>query len=88
VDRVVGDGGLIQNSDIDFVLETEKIEEVRKEVGLTKEQTHDIILQLIREQKEESLRQEREQYAYCPHCGKKVDSLRQCVMAMTSLLKP
>jgi voltage-gated potassium channel len=37
-------------------LETEKIEEVRKEVGLTKEQTHDIILQLIREQKEESLR--------------------------------
>ncbi|MDD0802025.1 MULTISPECIES: ion transporter [Acinetobacter] len=63
---------LIQNSDIDFVLETEKIEEVRKEVGLTKEQTHDIILQLIREQKEESLRQEREQYAYCPHCGKKL----------------
>ncbi|MDN5555797.1 MAG: ion transporter, partial [Acinetobacter sp.] len=32
----------------------------------------DIILQLIREQKEESLRQEREQYAYCPHCGKKL----------------
>ena len=63
---------LIQNSDIDFVLETEKIEEVRKEVGLTKEQTDDIILQLIREQKEESLRQEREQYAYCPHCGKKL----------------
>ena len=63
---------LIQNSDIDFVLETEKIEEVRKEVGLTKEQTQDIILQLIREQKEESLRQEREQYAYCPHCGKKL----------------
>jgi voltage-gated potassium channel len=63
---------LIQNSDIDFILEKEKIEEIRKEVGLTQEQTQDIILQLIREQKEESLKQEREQYAYCPHCGKKL----------------
>ncbi|QDK98094.1 ion transporter [Acinetobacter tandoii] len=63
---------LIQNSEIDFVLEKEKIEEIRKEVGLTNEQTQDIILQLIREQKEESLKQERDQYAYCPHCGKKL----------------
>ncbi|HEX5380976.1 MAG TPA: ion transporter [Acinetobacter sp.] len=63
---------LIQNSDIDFILEKEKIEEIRKEVGLTQEQTQDIILQLIREQKEESLKQERDQYAYCPHCGKKL----------------
>ena len=36
---------LIQNSDIDFILEKEKIEEIRKEVGLTQEQTQDIILQ-------------------------------------------
>lgn len=63
---------LIQNSEIDFILEKEKIEEIRKEVGLTSEQTQDIILQLIREQKEESLKQERDQYAYCPHCGKKL----------------
>ena len=63
---------LIQHSEIDFILDKEKIEEIRKEVGLTSEQTQDIILQLIREQKEESLRQERDQYAYCPHCGKKL----------------
>lgn len=63
---------LIQHSEIDFILDKEKIEEIRKEVGLTSEQTQDIILQLIREQKEESMKQERDQYAYCPHCGKKL----------------
>ncbi|WP_180183080.1 ion transporter [Acinetobacter sp. YH01020] len=66
---------LIQNREIDFVLEPEKIEEIRKTVGLTREQTQDIIWQLLREQKEESLKQEREQYAYCPHCGKKLPDL-------------
>lgn len=66
---------LIQHHEIDFLLEPEKIEEVRKSVGLTHEQTQDIILELLREQKEEELKQEREQYAYCPHCGKKLPEL-------------
>ena len=66
---------LLQRSEIDLAADQEKIEEIRKEVGLTREQTHDIILQLIREQREEALKQEREQYAYCPHCGKKLPEL-------------
>ncbi|AYA04337.1 ion transporter [Acinetobacter sp. WCHAc010034] len=66
---------LLQRSEIDLAADQEKIEEIRKEVGLTTEQTHDIILQLIREQREEALKQEREQYAYCPHCGKKLPEL-------------
>ena len=53
----------------------EKIEEIRKDVGLTKEQTQDILLQLMREQREEALKQERDLYEYCPHCGKKLPEL-------------
>ena len=50
----------------------EKIENLRKEVGLTVEQTQDILLQLIREGKEEELEQERNKYCFCPHCGHKL----------------
>ena len=50
----------------------EKIENLRKDVGLTVEQTQDILLQLIRERKEEELEQERNKYCFCPHCGHKL----------------
>lgn len=63
---------LLQNSEIDLIADVDKIEDIRKDVGLTVEQTRDMILQLLREQREEALKQEREQYAYCPHCGKKL----------------
>ena len=63
---------LLQNSEIDLITDVDKIEDIRKDVGLTVEQTRDMILQLLREQREEALKQEREQYAYCPHCGKKL----------------
>lgn len=63
---------LLQSSEIDLLRDQEKIEAIRKEVGLTSHQTRDIIFQLLREQREEALKQEREQYAYCPHCGKKL----------------
>ena len=63
---------LLQNSEIDLIVDVDKIEDIRKDVGLTVEQTRDMILQLLREQREEALKQEREQYAYCPHCGKKL----------------
>ncbi|CAB1213263.1 ion transporter [Acinetobacter bouvetii] len=63
---------LLQSSEIDLLQDADKIEEIRKQVGLTSEQTRDILLQLIREQREESLKQEREKYAYCPHCGEKL----------------
>jgi voltage-gated potassium channel len=63
---------LLHSSEIDLFNDQEKIESMRKEVGLTSEQTRNIIFQLLREQREEALKQEREQYAYCPHCGKKL----------------
>ena len=63
---------LLQNSEIDLITDVDNIEDIRKDVGLTVEQTRDMILQLLREQREEALKQEREQYAYCPHCGKKL----------------
>ncbi|HJF27923.1 ion transporter [Acinetobacter bohemicus] len=63
---------LLQNAEIDLLIDQEKIENIRKEVGLSMEQTQDIIFQLMREQREEALQQEREHYAYCPHCGKKL----------------
>ena len=63
---------LLQVAEIDFFADEEKIENLRKEVGLTVEQTQDILLQLIRERKEEELEQERNKYCFCPHCGHKL----------------
>ena len=63
---------LLQSSEIDLFNDQEKIEAIRKEVGLTPDQTRDIIFQLLREQREEALKQEREQYAYCPQSRKKL----------------
>ncbi|OTG66235.1 Ion transport protein [Acinetobacter sp. ANC 4470] len=63
---------LLQVAEIDFFADEEKIENLRKEVGLTVEQTQDILLQLIRESKEEELEQERNKYCFCPHCGHKL----------------
>ncbi|NHC03306.1 ion transporter [Acinetobacter sp. 187] len=63
---------LLQNSDIDILNDTEKMEALRKEVGLSTEQMHDITLQLIREREEMKLKQQQHQYCYCPHCGNKL----------------
>ena len=48
------------------------IENIRKEVGLSTEQTQDIVLQLIRERKEQALEREKNKYCFCPHCGHKL----------------
>ena len=63
---------LLQDADIDLIADDEKIDTLRKEVGLTTEQTQDILLQLIRERKEQKLEQEKNQYCFCPHCGNKL----------------
>ena len=63
---------LLQDADIDLIADDEKIDTLRKEVGLTTEQTQDILLQLIRERKEQKLEQEKNQYCFCPHCGHKL----------------
>ena len=54
-----------------------KIEEIRLQVGLTPEQTHDIVLRLIGEQQERALAEKRYQYCFCPHCGNRLPQDRQ-----------
>ncbi len=63
---------LLNSSEIDLAKDEDKIETIRREVGLSTEQTSDIILQLIRERKEEELAHEKNKYCYCPHCGHKL----------------
>ncbi|MBR5556647.1 MAG: two pore domain potassium channel family protein, partial [Acinetobacter sp.] len=63
---------MLQSAEIDLMADEEKIDDLRKEIGLTAEQTHDIVLQLLREQKEEALEQEKSNYCFCPHCGNKL----------------
>lgn len=63
---------LLQNAEIDVLADREKMEELRKEVGLSTEQMHDITLQLIRERQEMQLKQQHQHYCYCPHCGNKL----------------
>lgn len=41
-------------------------------MGLPKEQTHEIIMQLVREKLIEDQEQENKQYRFCPHCGEKL----------------
>ena len=63
---------MLQDREIDLIVDEEKIDDLRKQVGLTTEQTQDIILQLIREQKEADLEKEKNKYCFCPHCGHKL----------------
>ncbi len=50
----------------------QRIETLRKEVGLSTEQMQDILLELIHERKKEQLEQEKNKYFFCPHCGHKL----------------
>jgi voltage-gated potassium channel len=63
---------LLDVAEIDLIEDKEKIENLRKEVGLSSEQTQDILLQLIHERKEEEIEQEKNKYFFCPHCGHKL----------------
>ncbi|AYO54610.1 MULTISPECIES: ion transporter [Acinetobacter] len=63
---------LLESCEIDIIDDEEKIENIRKEVGLSTEQTQDIVLQLIRERKEDALEREKNKYCFCPHCGHKL----------------
>lgn len=63
---------LLHSQKIDLLSDKEHIEEIRLQVGLTPEQTQDIVLQLIREQKEQALTEKRHHYCFCPHCGNRL----------------
>jgi voltage-gated potassium channel len=63
---------LLQSCEIDIIHDEEKIDSIRREVGLSIDQTRDIVLQLIRERKEEEAEREKNKYCFCPHCGHKL----------------
>lgn len=63
---------VLHHQDLDLVKDHQQIEEIRKQVGLTVEQTEDIIRKLIREQREQALQAQRHHYCYCPNCGYKL----------------
>ncbi|TCM63701.1 voltage-gated potassium channel [Acinetobacter calcoaceticus] len=63
---------VLQNHKIDLIEDHKLIEDIRKQVGLTPEQTREIVLQMIREQDGQERQSEKHQYCYCPHCGNKL----------------
>ena len=63
---------LLHTQKINLLEDKDKIEDIRKQVGLTPEQTQDIVLGLIREQQEHALAEKRYQFCFCPHCGKRL----------------
>lgn len=62
---------LLISNQIDYLNQEKEIERIRKKVGLSREQTHEIILQLIKEQQLDE-QEQRKKYKYCPHCGEKL----------------
>ncbi|SRR5690606_6786422 len=53
---------LLDDAEIDLIEDQEKIETLRKEVGLSTEQMQDILLELIHERKKEQLEQEKNKF--------------------------
>lgn len=64
---------ILLEDDIDLVKNQLKIEEMRKEIGLEKEQAQDIVLQVLREQDLERREKELHRRNFCPHCGERLD---------------
>ncbi|MGA6136517.1 ion transporter [Acinetobacter dispersus] len=63
---------VLQAKGLDLLHDQVEIERIRKKVGLPKEQTHEIIMQLVREKLLEDQEQEKKLCRYCPHCGEKL----------------
>ncbi|EXB27307.1 ion transport family protein [Acinetobacter baumannii 1437282] len=63
---------VLQAKGLDLLHDQVEIERIRKKVGLPKEQTHEIIMQLVREKLLEDQEQEKKHYRFCPHCGEKL----------------
>ncbi|WP_368571159.1 ion transporter [Acinetobacter haemolyticus] len=64
----------LQARGIDLLHDQREIENIRLKVGLPKEQTHEIIMQLVKEKILEDQEQATQHKAksFCPHCGEKL----------------
>lgn len=68
---------LLIEGEVDLIKDQEKIEKIRRKVGLKKEQIHEILMQLVREQSIEQKEQDKKPYHYCPHCGEKLKHIKE-----------
>lgn len=64
---------ILLEGDIDLVKNEMKIEGMRRELGLEKEQAQEIVLQVLREQDLDRREQELHRKNFCPHCGERLD---------------
>lgn len=64
----------LQARGVDLLHDQREIENIRLKVGLPKEQTHEIIMQLVKEKILEDQEQATQHKAksFCPHCGEKL----------------
>lgn len=63
---------LLVEHEVDLMQDHARIEKIRQKIGLPKEQSHEIIVQLLREQLLEEKEQQLHPYKFCPHCGEKL----------------
>ncbi len=63
---------LLLNHEIDLIRDYKKIDTLRLDVGLGKEQAHEVVLNLLRDQEFEARAKELDRRNYCPHCGEKL----------------
>lgn len=64
---------MLLEGDLDLVQNQLKIETIRKELGLDKEQAQDIVLQVMREQHLEKREKSLNKKCFCPHCGERLE---------------
>ncbi|PNK59724.1 ion transporter [Psychrobacter sp. FDAARGOS_221] len=60
---------LLEDEHIDLLKDKYKVDKIRRELGLNKEQAQEVILQLLREHEYEQKLSELDKKNFCPHCG-------------------
>lgn len=64
---------MLLDDKLDLVHNQKRIEKIRKELGISKEQAQDIVLQVLREQSLEQREEKINKKNFCPHCGERLD---------------
>lgn len=60
---------LLEDDDMNLVRDSYKIDKIRRELGLNKDQAEEVVMQLLREKEYEHKLAEIDKKNYCPHCG-------------------
>ncbi len=60
---------LLDDEDMNLIKDRYKIDKIRRELGLNRDQAEEVIVQLLREKEYEHKLAEIDKKNYCPHCG-------------------